>query len=451
MAGGVEFGGSSEERRQGVAATLVAQDEDELDAGGHLSGDVPLGPVAVDGAPRAVRRSPGRTGRSLARRARAGASPSGSSQRSSGTRRAIRSPPPAEPRRGRADSTGQNLRRPLPIGVGETEAERTIEAVALDQCVDASRTARANSSPAMASPTTRRHRSWIVNSPWSETPTNGRGTAPRPDRRPPRRSHDATVRRRHRRSRRDGQHVPLGVVEVIEHRLEHVFLGAADAVCGGHPTPPPATRRSTSARRRPRRGAASATISGGENSSCSSPISSTAPATRSCASPRTRSRPASTKWTDEGASVTSRATADLPRRVRQRGARRRRPRTPERPPPPQLGQEPLGRRRARLDARRAAIRPRSPRGDRSLGVAPTSTSAPRGRERFSAIICSSSTDLPNPGPAVTDDGGGVPAARPSPREAGTGNKRDGHCSGCLWRPLKERFLTLKIRRSGLSR
>ena len=57
----------------------------------------------------------------------------------------------------------------------------------------------------------------------------------------------------------------------------------------------------------------------------------------------------------------------------------------------------------------AAIRRRKCAGERSAGVAPTKMSVPRGANAFSAIIWESSTDLPNPGPATTNDGAPLPA------------------------------------------
>ena len=246
MAGGVEVGGSSEERRQGVAATLVAQDEDELDAGGHLSGDVPLGPVAVDGAleERGGRR-PERVGH-----------PSGEPAQE----QAVRLLPTIPRERGEpfghhlrrnldvavTTARGQNLRRPFPIGMRETEAERAIEAVALDQRVDTSRDGAAqlvagDGVTDDATPQVVDRELAVVR----DADQRQRGQH--------RRRIDVVLADRTTQQvgvatadgRCDRQHVPLGVVEVIEHRLEHELLGPADAVRGGHRRRrrPPAGRR----------------------------------------------------------------------------------------------------------------------------------------------------------------------------------------------------------------
>ena len=247
MAGGVELGGSSEERRQGVAATLVAQDEDELDAGGHLSGDVPLGPVAVDGAleERGGRR-PERVGRPV-RRARARSKPSGSSQRSFGNAASHS-----------VTTSGGTSTWPC-----RQHEARTFAARSQSACTRQRRNARSKQSRSTSAST---HRATTPRKLVAGDDVTDDATPQVVDRElAVVRDADQRQRGQHRRridvvladrttqqvgvatadGRCDRQHVSLGVVEVIEHRLEHVLLGPADAVRGGHRRRrrPPAGRR----------------------------------------------------------------------------------------------------------------------------------------------------------------------------------------------------------------
>ena len=143
----------------------------------------------------------------------------------------------------------QHLRRLLPICVSDTEAERTIEFAALDQASTHLATARRRASSPIPSPITRRHRSWIVNSPLSETLIIGsRDSTSRPDRRHARRS---PAQQRGVTTADGGgnrQRLSLIVIEVIEHRLEHVLLRPDDPVGGSHRR----SRRPPSRRRRDR-------------------------------------------------------------------------------------------------------------------------------------------------------------------------------------------------------
>ena len=178
------------------------------------------------------------------------------------------------------------------------------------------------------------------------------------------------------------------------------YAAATDAAAG-HPPVDVGTEASTPCC------AASVTISGGENSSCASPISSTAPATRSCASPRTRSRLASTKWTDEGASVTSRPSRRTPSSCPQTWCTSSTTtHTPSGHRLPNSASSQAADTGRVVGARSmpadAAMRRRKCAGERSSGVAPTRMSVPRGANAFSAIIWESSTDLPNPGPPTSN-------------------------------------------------
>ena len=386
---------------------------------------------------RGARRSPGPNGSFTRPASPRSSKPSGSSQRSLGNaashsahhlRRNLDVAVPT--------ARGQNLRRPLPIGVGETEAERTIEAVALDQCVDASRDGATqlvagDGVTDDATPQVVDRELAVVRDADQRQWGQHRGRI------------DVILADRTTQQvgvatadgGRDRQHVPLGVVEVIEapsrtriSSAPRMPYAAATDAAAGHPPVDVGTEAST-----PCCAASVDHLGRREQQLCFADLEHRARDAQLRQPAHTgRGWPARSAR-DEGASVTSRPSRRPPSSFPQTWcASSTTTHTPSGHRLPSSASSQAADTGRVVGARSmpaaAAMRRRKCAGERSAGVVPTRMSVPRGARSFSAIIWESSTDLPNPGPPTTNTArvapSGCSSVRPDEAEPPGGESSD---------------------------